>query len=151
MESILVNNVTASLKKRVVFYHLKGSFTASNRFVNDLSLHRTRDASLTATPTTVTIKLHLGLQNLDIYYKNYRAKLEKISVSGEISLKVKTNSFFIQLTFVFEEDDCHLLLGGWYIEALDDYDVTVSNLGPVSWTYGKIAGWLLKSFKSDIQ
>ncbi|XP_054276746.1 uncharacterized protein LOC128995754 [Macrosteles quadrilineatus] len=152
VQSLPIRNFFKTFEKKVGFVKLKGTFEVSNGNVQDLStIQRTGDATVSATPTTVTVTLHLGLRNLQVHYENYKATLEKISVSGDVTLDVAKNSVFIQMTFTFEdEESCSSVVDHAYIEELDGFTVSVSNLGVLGWTYEKIVEWVIMMFRDDL-
>ncbi|XP_054275292.1 uncharacterized protein LOC128994636 [Macrosteles quadrilineatus] len=152
VQKIPIDDFSTTFEKKVRFVKLKGIFEANNGYVQDLStIQRTGDATVSATPTTVTVILHLGLRNLQVHYENYKATFNKISVSGDMNLDVAKNSVFVQMTFTFEdEESCSTVLDNAYIEELDGITVTVSNLGPLTWTYEKIAEWVIRKFKDEM-
>ncbi|XP_046658978.1 uncharacterized protein LOC124353156 [Homalodisca vitripennis] len=130
----------------------KGSFKATGGSVRSLSsVQRTGDATVSATPTSATFTLHLGLGQMEVYYDHYRASFLSARVSGDVRLTVRRFSILIAVTLQLNDDECKAILDTSTVEYLDGIDVEISGLGPLNWAFEKISELMILRYKNDIQ
>lgn len=153
LDVLPLSDFTETFKAKWKLVKATCHFTATNGKVRSLAtLQRTGNATLSASPSSVTLDLRLGLGQIQADYK-YKVKFHLFSVSGKLGARVRKLSLRVQVTlYVDEHDDtCQAVLDLVSVEVLDDIDVTVSGLGALNWTMEKILEFITKHLQTDMR
>lgn len=131
---------------------VKGGVKAARGVFSDLStVVRTGDATLELHDDHASVKISLGLKDLQLYFQHCRAWLGALSTSEKIAVYVKENSISADITLHINGDDCTTTLDSVTLDRLGDIEVDLKSLGFIRYVAANFVDWIISFFDDNIR
>lgn len=143
---------TADFEQDFQVLFVKGGVKATRGVFSDLStLTRTGDATLALHADHASVKISLGLQNMQLYFEHCRAWFGPLSTSEKIAVYIKNNSISADVTLHIEENNCTTTLDSVTLDQLHDIEVDLKSLGFIRYIAANFVDWILTFVDGDIR
>ncbi|KAM3965153.1 LOW QUALITY PROTEIN: uncharacterized protein ACR2FA_000546 [Aphomia sociella] len=131
------------------FLHKIGSISFIGKFETDTgwvknlaTINRINDVSVSrADPMKTSFHVTLRIKDLQVGYEEYRMKAMGVSCSGRISAALRDSSLQLALSVGLTRWEPYAQLDHLRLQQMDDMDLHVTGLGPLSGVVGGVAAW----------
>lgn len=140
------------LVKKFKVLFVKGGLEATRGVFSDLStVQRTGDATLALHSDHASIKISLGLTNMELYFEHCRAWLGALSSSEKIAVYIENNSLEVDVTLHIQGETCTTTLDNVSLTQFHDIKVDLKSLGIIKYVAAHFVDWIIDEFDGKIR
>lgn len=140
---IKLDDIQKQFEKEIFLVDIYGSIEATEGQLKNIStVYRTGNATLTESEDNIIVDVHLGLQELEIYFNHFELNFFNLDESGTIKATVDHNSIYMELDITYKPE-CSVKLTNLKIDALDNISVTITGLSLLDYLTSNITSWIL--------